>query len=239
MRRAATRVGPRAVLQRRPYHFASSAFDGCLERDGIPDPVDTASLRKSAIEYLDAFDPQSWYNDPVVTLLNGEVLDGGREVKTLDAFQRENGKAIEATPEQVEAVIEHIENLKKRAPDAPKDLRAAVRAIEEEFMTNLAGLLIGNQAVDFQKQDGVTEIEESIQANVVERRLQDLLLEDELAGHVSVSRAPAFVGCVSNFSNFLDLCRKVLRNLELGVPVVILSRANTTQHMYRWVRRLS
>ena len=51
--------------------------------------------------------------------------------------------------------------------------------IEEEIFESHAPFLIGNQAVDFLKQDGVTEIEESVQANLVERRLNDKLLADE------------------------------------------------------------
>jgi hypothetical protein len=225
-------------LRHRSYHFASRGFEAAFERKGIPHPVDTAAIRRQAVEYLQRFDPKTWYSDPMVTLLGGERLVGGATVDTVDAFNRVNGRQVLATAQQVDRIVAHVEALKRRAAtgEAARDLRDKVRAVERVFMTDLAGMLIGNQAVDFLKQDGVTEIEESLQANVVEQRMQDQLLADELAGRVRVCRAPAFVGCVSNFSNFLDLCRKVLRNLELGVPVVIPSRANTSQHMYRWVR---
>ena len=80
----------------------------------------------------------------------------------------------------------------------PKDCSspASTPQIEAEIFEHHAAFLIGNQAVDFFKQDGVTEIEESVQANLVERRLNDQLLQDEELGKVNICRAPAIVARV-------------------------------------------
>jgi hypothetical protein len=118
------------------------------------------------------------------------------------------------------------------------DLRTIIRHIEEKLLTDYAGFLIGNQAVDFQKQDGVTEMEEATMANAVERRLNNMLLDDEKKGILTISRKIIYISCVSNFTNFLDLFRKTLRSLEVGIPCVILGRSNTSQHSYRWAELL-
>lgn len=225
----------RGLVKARAYHFATEGYASAF-RD-VPDASGEYArrIRARAVQAVDEHVPASWYDQPVMTLLKGKPCAAGATVPTVDAFGRENGHLIEAPSREVDSVIAHIRELHSRA--RAKDLRAAVRAIEGELLDAdgpYAPSLVANQALDFGKQDGITEMVEAVEANHVERALADSLLADEAEGRVVISRAPAFVACVSNFSNFLDLCRKVLRNLELGVPVVVLSRSNTTQHMFRW-----
>mmetsp|Transcript_48019 Transcript_48019/g.126806 ORF Transcript_48019/g.126806 Transcript_48019/m.126806 type:complete len:728 (-) Transcript_48019:9-2192(-) len=214
------------------YNFATAGYHGAMK---ATPGIDVEALRAEALKRIDAFSPKLWYDEPVETLLRGEPLraDGDQSVETVDAFGKVNGRQVVAVAASVDKVIAHVRSYK--APQA--DNREACRAVEDLFFGNtpLAADLVANQALDFHKQDGLTEIEESVQALRVERQLNDALFEDEKAGKVSIGRQPAFVGCVSNFTNFLDLCRKILRNMELGVPVVVLSRSNTTQHMFRYM----
>jgi hypothetical protein len=46
------------------FHFGSSDYAASFQDLPVPD-ID--AIRKSAIDYLDKFDPQKWYSDPVRT----------------------------------------------------------------------------------------------------------------------------------------------------------------------------
>ena len=91
---------------RRGYNFASTQYDAAFNRDGVPEAGAEFcnKLRADTIAYLDQFDPKTWTNDPVTTLLRGEALTGGVLEPTVDAFGCENGTVVQATPEQVEQV---------------------------------------------------------------------------------------------------------------------------------------
>jgi hypothetical protein len=228
------------------FHFASTEYASCFANLPSTDPE---ALRHEALRYLqDDFDPRIWHDDPIVSLVRGRPLtpsDGDDHasqqvvVETFNALGQVNGKQILASESDLDTIAAHLSTYVP--PPDHTDLRNPIRAIEHELLNTHAGFLIGNQLVDFAKQDGVTEIVEAVQANAVERRLNDLLLRDESLQHVVVNRKPVYVSCVSNFTNFLDLSRKTLRSLEVGIPCVVLGRTagNTAQHSYRWVQLLS
>ena len=150
----------------------------------------------------------------------------------MNALGEVNGRQEYATEDQIRALKDHISSFQSNQTD----LREPLRRIEQKLLNEHAGFLIGNQCIDFQKQDGVTEMEEAVMANHVERALNDLVLRDEANGKIAVNRKPIYVSAVSNFTNFLDLFRKTIRNLELGIPCVVLGRSNTAQHSFRWAR---
>ena len=171
----------------------------------------------------------------ISSLLNGKELRGGHSIETVNALGDINGLQEYATEDQVQALKDHISSFQSNQ----QDLREPLRRIEQKLLTEYAGLLIGNQCIDFQKQDGVTEMEEAVMANHVERALNDLVLRDEIEGKIAINRKPIYISAVSNFTNFLDLFRKTIRSLELGIPCVVLGRSNTAQHSYRWARLLT
>lgn len=236
------RAGGADVLARCLSHTARAGCDfgspAYLSAFGNLPVPDTPLLRQQALEYMGRFDAQRWHDEPVTTMMGaGNYLAAtGRPLQaTVDAFGRENGRIRMSTDEETDQLIAYL----RASPPSRVDFRDEVREAERRLLTEYAGELIGNQALDFVKQDGVTEMEEAMQANAVERRLNDQLFASELAGEIVVGRQPAMVCCVSNFSNFLDLFRKTIRNMEVGVPTVVMSRSNTTQHMFRWTQLLA
>lgn len=236
MRTAISRRGRTAAsgaLQARGFHFGSPAYNAAflpaVEVD--PGPIRSAALLAIAAQRSR---PRQWFDEPVTSLLRGTTLTGGTRVETIDAFGRANGAQLLASEAEMQTIIEHAELF----VGTPRDLRSAVRRAEASMLGEHAGALVANQALDFGKQDGVTEIEEAHQANAVEQRLNDLVWQSEQAGQLQIPRRVVLVPCVSNFSHFLDMCRKVCRNLELGVPVIVLSRSHTAQYPFRWAQLL-
>lgn len=226
---------------RRTIHFASSQYASCFGNLPKIQVDDIEFIRQCTIDYMKyKFDPNLWYHEPIVSLLKGKELksdDNPVLIDTKDALGIVNGKQIHANRQEIELIKHHIMNY----TSSYKDLRKPIRQIEYLLLhePHYISTLIGNQCHDFYKQDGITEMEESILANHIERRLNDLLLDEyETNGIIKIQRKPIYVASVSNFSNFLDLFRKTIRSLEIGIPVIILCRSNTSQHTYRWAKLL-
>jgi len=230
----------RLAAQSRAHGFGSAAFRSCF--GDIPPVPDIEALRAVSQKELKSFDPQTWYKEPMVSIIDGKSVAGGTDQDTTDAWGKVNGRQVYADEKGEALIQEHIQKLTAAGGKAPAgDYRAACRKIEDRFLDEtgeLAAKLVVNQAVDFFKQNSYEEMSEWVQACTVERRLVDRLVDEENEGKLHIRREPAFVGCVSNFSNFLDLSRKVFRNIEAGVPVVVLSRDSIGQHMFRWFELL-
>ena len=144
------RLWPALHQRVRHYNFASAAYANSF---GNLCPTNSEEVRKASVDYLRKFDVQQWYKDPICSFLNGKVYREGKEATTVDAFNQPNGKIVLSPPEVVDSIITHMRTYKP-----PKtDYRSEMRAIEQKLLSpEYAAQLVGNQAVDFKKQDGIT-----------------------------------------------------------------------------------
>ena len=104
------------------------------------------------------FDKQSWYDAPVCSILNGKrlVAPPSNLWITKKSLSQANGHQYFATPVQMQDLLHHVQTY----TSPYTDLRPQMRRIEQQLLTKYAGLLIGNQCLDFAKQDGVTDEED-------------------------------------------------------------------------------
>ena len=149
------------------YNFGTAAYRGIL-RTKLPQ-ADGKKLREKTVEYIKKFEKKSWSDIPIVSYLHGELLEKEQQeiIPTIDAFGRENGKQVLATKSGVDKIIHFMQNAKDFHKGVNKDYLQAGREIDAILCDHarLAPVIIGNQCLDFQKQDGITEIEESIQVS--------------------------------------------------------------------------
>ena len=135
------RLAPRCT---RAYNFASSQYNAAF---GELPPVDRDKLRSDALAYMERFDAQKWYDDPVATCIAGKPVEGGESGPTDDNFGRENGRIQQS---DIDGILDHLRDF-----DSVRDQRSTVRNVERALFTDHAAALIGNQTLDFGKQDGV------------------------------------------------------------------------------------
>jgi hypothetical protein len=126
--------------KRASFHFASSEYAACFQN--LPTP-DTSILHSDTIDYLSSFDRQEWFQSPIVSLLNGEMLGEGQETDTKDGIGNVNGRQKLATHGEVERIKDFISSYSSPYTD----IRDPIRKIERILLTDYAGFLIGNQCM--------------------------------------------------------------------------------------------
>ena len=122
----------------RAYNFASSQYNAAF---GDLPPVDRDKLRSDALAYMERFDAQKWYDDPVATCIAGQPVEGGASGPTYDNFGRENGIVLQS---DIDGILDHLRDF-----DSIRDQRTSVRSVERALFTDHAAALIGNQTLDF------------------------------------------------------------------------------------------
>ena len=126
-----------------------------------------------------------------------------------------NGAQLLAT-EDGSSASSRTQRTRRRPPTCAPAARA-----EERMLTVYAGALAANQTLDFGSR---TDRDRGGAAGERRAPPQRSAVGGGGVGAPTIPRRVALIPCVSNFSHFLDMCRKGPRLLELGVPVMVLAR---------------
>jgi Peptidase family S49/Peptidase family S49 N-terminal len=160
----------------------------------------------------------------------------GKEFKsniscTVDTLGYANEEQIYSTSDGLNEIITHLQTFQSPY----KDLRTVVRSVEQQLLNEYSVDLTGHQDIDID-----TQLEENILITQTEQRLNDLLLDgDHTDSARAINRQPIYICTASNLSDFLETFRIIIRSIEVGIPVVVLSeQTNRSQHYFRYIQLL-